>query len=400
MKLLIINYLVLPLPPVKGGAVENLIDMFIQDNEETHTHDITVYSIYDEKAKIASNKYKHCTFNYIKMDSFKDKINTGIRHLINRIPNVYTGNNYIMKVKKELLSEGDLSEYDAIIIENAPEFGLILRKLYKGKLILHLHNDSLNKSTKLAGEILNSYDSVFALSDFVGNRVKSIRNSEKIHTLYNGIDLKRFNRKIYNTKEIRQELGVEDKDTVILFSGRLVPEKGVKELLNAYTCIPNRKNIKLLIMGSSKYGDTIVDEYYRELWNIAKPLCDEIKFLGYVPYEDVPKIYSIADVGIVPSLCNDGFNLTVVELMANEVPVIISDQGAMKEIINNDCGIVVNYSNKFVENLSTSIEIILNNKKTRVEMGSASLRQAQKFDKSIYCNRFNFLLNNVNEGNI
>ena len=50
MNILIINSSILPYPPAQGGAVENLIDMFIKNNEVKKKYKITICTIYDEKA--------------------------------------------------------------------------------------------------------------------------------------------------------------------------------------------------------------------------------------------------------------------------------------------------------------------------------------------------------------
>jgi len=389
MKLMFINYGALPLPPVKGGAVENLIDMFLRDNEVNHTYDITVVSIYDETAQKATKKYKNCKFEYINLDNSFDKLKKVGRHLINRLPNIHIGNAYISKVKRQIKN---FNEYDAVIIENAPEFGLLLRKLVRGRLILHLHNDYLNEKTKLANKIFDCYDEIYTLSDFVGNRVREISDSNKIQTLHNGIDLEKFNKSLYDTSTIREQYGIEKDDIVIMYSGRLVPEKGVKELLQAFVDLPRKQKIKMVIVGSTKYGRTVFDEYLSSLKKISESYNNQVIFTGYIPYEEMPKLYSIADIGVIPSLCNDGFNLTVVEFMANSVPVIVSDKGAMNELITSECGIVVSSKVDFSKEINMAIELLLSDKEQYKLMKQKALQQSKIFSKKNYCERFNNLL--------
>ena len=393
MKLLFINYGTLPLPPVKGGAVEHLIDMFLIENEKNYFHDITVVSIYDKEAEKITKNYKRCKFEYIKLDGFIDKLNRVGRHLINKLPFTYVGNAYIRKVIEQI---DNFERYDAVIIENAPEFGLILRKLVKGKLILHLHNDYLNKDTKLSKKIFNCFDEIYTLSEFVGNRVRQISKSNKVQTLYNGVDLQLFNKENYskNKRDIKKKYRISEDDIVIMYSGRLVPEKGVKELIQAFLRMPKKKNIKLLIVGSAKYGETVADGYFSSLKKLSKQNPEQIIFTGYIPYNEMPHIYSIADIGVVPSLCNDGFNLTVVEFMANSIPVIVSDRGAMKELITPDCGIVVPTSKgDFSEQLSYAIQLLIQDKNKYELMKRNALQRSKMFSKKNYCNRFNYLLN-------
>src|SRR5690606_23145024 len=135
-------------------------------------------------------------------------------------------------------------------VENAPEFGLILRKYIKKKLILHLHNDSLNVTTRRNGDILSSYDAVFTLSEYVNNRVQEIDfNNKNIKTLYNGIDLNKFNCTFNSEQNLKLNLGINQDDVVLMYVGRLVEEKGVKELISAFNNISfgREVNAKLIV---------------------------------------------------------------------------------------------------------------------------------------------------------
>ena len=100
MKILFINYQSLPIPPVKGGAVEYLVDSFLKYNEKENLHDITVYSVYDADAKREASKYKNTAFKFIELKGITDKISRIVRHGVNRFCNTYVGNAYIAKILK------------------------------------------------------------------------------------------------------------------------------------------------------------------------------------------------------------------------------------------------------------------------------------------------------------
>lgn len=395
MKLLFISSGALPLPPVKGGAVEHLVDMFLKENEKSHSYDITVVSIFNEEAQIASKDYTNCKFHYIHSNDVLYKIDKLGRYVINRIPNIYIGNAYLKRLQSCVK---DFDQYDIVIVENAPEYGLVLRSLVKGKLILHLHNDYINKDTKLGNSILACYDEVYTLSNFVNDRVAELSPSSKVKTLYNGVDLNRFSKDLYNNTGIRKKYGIEEDEIVVMYCGRLVPEKGVKELVEAFISLPKREKIKLMIVGSARYGSQISDKYLNSLHEISSLHEREVIFTGYIPYEKMPEMYAIADIGVVPSLCNDGFNLTVVEFMASGVPVIISDNGAMKELINEECGIVVPSDVDFVKELKQALNSLVEMDGNYGAMMNAAIAQSKLFSKEKYCQRFDYLLNNIEKG--
>lgn len=67
MKLLIISAGVHPVPPVNGGAVENLIDFYLKDSKNNN---IEVLSIYDDKVENYEYKYDNCKFHFIRKIPF------------------------------------------------------------------------------------------------------------------------------------------------------------------------------------------------------------------------------------------------------------------------------------------------------------------------------------------
>ena len=159
MRILIITSGILPVPAVKGGAVENLIQILLDENEVKYKNEITILSIDNEEAKKDIDKYKYTKFIFIKINNLF-KIFRGI---VNKILPIYIGNEYITKIKRNI----NFDIYDYVILENAPQYSTILRKKIKGKLFVHLHNDRLNKDTKNAKNIFNWLDGVFTLSNYI-----------------------------------------------------------------------------------------------------------------------------------------------------------------------------------------------------------------------------------------
>lgn len=371
MKILIISPGKLPVPAVNGGAVENLIQQLIDINEKNYKYDYTLISIYDSKALEVSKKYKYTKFQFIYCNDVVYKISRIIRYIINRIPNIYIGNAYIHRVKK--LIDDKINDYDYILIENSPEYGLILESK---RLILHMHNDFLNKDVDMAKKILNKYGKVLSLSKYINSRIKEIdKNYKNVYTLYNGIDTKKFDLK--KDMEILKKHNLNDNDFIFLYTGRIVPEKGVFELIKAFKKIEN-DNMKLVVV-----GDLINKKSY--INKIRKEKTKNIIFTGKVDYTDIPKYYSIANVGIVPSIWEEPFALTVVEHMASGHPVIITKSGAMPELVTKEVSIIVNKDDNTINNLAEAMyHIYTNNIFNRKKI----IKQSLKFDSNIYCDTF------------
>ena len=312
MKILLITPGKLPVPAVNGGAVENLIQMLLDENECKYKNDITVVGVYNENAEKISKNYRYSKFIFLKINRIKKYI----RGFINKFSKTYIGNEYIVKIKKVI----NFSEYDYVIVENEPQFSLIIRKYIKGKLILHLHNDRLNVNSQFNKEIFNDYDKIITLSNYIRDIVRKIdeRHKQKIQTVYNGVDIIKFQKSIYAEQELielKEKYGIGKNEKILIYSGRIVPEKGVKELVEAYLQIENKSNVKLIISGGIDYNSKKESEYLIKVKKIANNE-KNIVFTGYINYDEMPKLYRIADIGIIPSLWDEPFALTVIENLA------------------------------------------------------------------------------------
>src|SRR5574344_2008481 len=120
-KIAIVNNGELPVPAVKGGAVECLIDLLLNENEKYGKFHFEVYSIYDKNAEDASKKYKYASFVYIDVDSVSAKLKYIWTRLINYV-SLRTGGFYrSFALHSEMAKHirGKQSDYLAILLEGA-----------------------------------------------------------------------------------------------------------------------------------------------------------------------------------------------------------------------------------------------------------------------------------------
>lgn len=121
---------------------------------------------------------------------------------------------------------------------------------------------------------------------------------------------------LHEAEIIKDKFGLE-KDTYILFLGRLVPEKGLRYLIQAFKQVKTDK--KLVIAGGS--SDT--DEFASELWEMAKD-DDRIIFTGFVQGQELDELYSNAYVYTLPSDL-EGMPLSLLEAMSHGNCCLVSD---------------------------------------------------------------------------
>lgn len=384
MKLAIITCGMLPIPAVQGGAVENLIDFYLEHNDKHKLHDITVYSPWDPNVKMhpaLASDVNH--YHFIDVTSLKARI-------ARKIYSYYHHNeyyNYFIEYYFEKVYN-DLKKiaYDYIIIENGAGLAYKLSQRGHRNLILHLHNDLLNSQSRYHDVIANSFTKIITVSNYIKGRVATVFPVDKIETVHNGIDLKNFSRKEVSCIN-RRQLGFADNDFVMAYSGRIIKEKGVSELIDAMLLIKDMPNIKLMIVGGSFFNNVKNDDdFICTLKNKAKIISDKIIFTGFIPYNQVSDYMQIADIAVLPSIWEEPFGLTIVETMAVGLPLITTKSGGIPEICEGVAQIV--NRNNIVNNLASSILDLYEHPEKREQMSSASIVRAKQFDKEIYAKMF------------
>lgn len=390
MKIAILTSGIMPVPAVQGGAVENLIDFYLEYNDRHQLHDITVYSVYDSAVKKHLSPYSNVNhYRYIKTNGYVAKILKGIYLKIRGKHEYY---HYSVEYYFErVLWDIKRNKYDIIIVENRPGYVLKLAGKSTAKLVLHQGNDFLNNQVTQYHKIYEGYDLILNASSYITERVHTINpNDSKCKTVLNGIDTKSY----YSAKPFpRQRLGLDEKDFVIVYSGRLTKEKGILELLHAI-CKFGNTNIKLLIIGANAYGtNQITTKFIQNLQDEALKIKDRVKFTGFIDYQEVPSYLKIADIAVVPSMWEEPFGLTVVEAMAAGLPLITTRSGGISEICEG-VATIVNREN-IVENLANAILYLYNHPEKRQAMAKASHERSKLFDKETYAKNFFAALENI-----
>ncbi|PAX53896.1 glycosyltransferase family 4 protein, partial [Brunnivagina elsteri] len=152
---------------------------------------------------------------------------------------------------------------------------------------------------------------------------------EKIHVIPGGVDIERFQPNL-SRQQARTKLGWQQDRQIIFTSRRLVNRVGIDKLLNAIAKIKHTvPDVWVAIAGRGPL-ENILRQQATELG-----LDDYVKFIGFLPDEDLPVAYQAADLSIMPSQSFEGFGLAIVESLACGTPVICTPIGGMPEILQN-----------------------------------------------------------------
>lgn len=158
----------------------------------------------------------------------------------------------------------------------------------------------------------------------------------------------------------------------ILYVGTLEPRKNIKNLLKAYSCLPEflRGKYPLVLAGGLGWLMEGLDKEIRRLGISTSTIKT-----GYVPREDLPSLYNGASIFVYPSLY-EGFGLPPLEAMACGTPVITSNVSSLPEVVG-DAGILVHPED--VNKLSEEMEDLITNPERRHCLSRKGIERAKLF---------------------
>lgn len=394
MKIAILTSGILPVPAVQGGAVENLIDFYLEYNDRHRLHDITVYSVWHPEAeRHPALKSEANHYEFIRVDSLMAKVAKRLYKWLQRDGYYfYTIEFFIDQAVKRLTAQ----KYDLILIENRPGYALKLTGRTDAKLAYHLHNGKLDTTVKAYQAIYDAATRIITVSDYITNCVRSINpHDRKTVTVYNGISLEGFNPNLKSHIK-RTDVGLSDDDFVMLLSGRITPEKGIAELLTALNQLKDYPRIKLLIVGDVFYGVKATwDPFLDKVKELAETVKDRVVTTGFVSYDQIPSYLQMADVAVIPSIWDDPFPTTVLEAQAMGKPIIATRRGGIPEEVSEENAILLDTDEHFVGNLAAAVLHLYQHPEKRSKMAAASIARSKMFDKDTYARNFFKVLENV-----
>lgn len=222
---------------------------------------------------------------------------------------------------------------------------------------------------KLWGKFsINRAKAVITISKFSKNAIMDEYKiaSEKVKVIYPGVkqESRRMNKEL-SINELQKKYGIGK--NFVLFVGTLQPRKNIAKLVEAISKI---KDVELLVVGKKGWQ-------YEEILNSPKKYAvgNRVKFLEFVPDEDLAILYKQAVCFVLPSLY-EGFGLPVLEAMKNGCPVIVSNTSSLPEA-GGDAALYIDPND--ASDIAQKIEKLLSDKNLRQEMIDKGYEQVKKF---------------------
>ncbi len=180
---------------------------------------------------------------------------------------------------------------------------------------------------------LSPYDVIVCPSRKAQRYVQAVRPTQKTIVIPNGLDRDRFYPRPLTKAEkrqVRRELGLSATDRVLLFVGRLGPEKRVMELLAALLpLLREQPRLKLLLVGSGRSRASL-QRAARDSGCLG-----QILFIGAVPWTDTHCFYALADLFVTASL-SEIHPMTLIEAATCGLPIVARRDEAYADLVIDD----------------------------------------------------------------
>jgi glycogen(starch) synthase len=209
--------------------------------------------------------------------------------------------------------------------------GIAVARMSGKPLIVHIHSTEFDRSGEhvhqmvydIEREGMEQADKVIAVSHYTRSIVidRYGISGDKVEVVHNGVD--------FNGRLPLAETGIDKDEKIVLFLGRITMQKGPEYFLRAAKKVLEvMDNVKFVMAGSGDLMHRAV-EMAAELG-----IGHKVLFTGFLQGEDVQRIYRAADLYVMPSV-SEPFGIAPLEALDHDVPVIISKQSGVSEVLKH-----------------------------------------------------------------
>jgi glycosyltransferase involved in cell wall biosynthesis len=312
---------------------------------------------------------------------FVEQYLSGIKRDMSLLDDFLTGN-YSKRIYQEINVFADWvslmaskSDFDIIHAHDWMTYKAALgAQVVSGKpLVCHVHSTEFDRS----GDNVNQYiydleretfhraSVVITVSDFT-RRILVDRYGvpvEKIRTVHNGVDIDLAD---LEKSKVPKKRKIAPKGKIVTFVGRITFQKGPDYFVRAARKVIHEiPDVKFVMAGTG-------DMYYRMIELAADMgMGSYFHYTGFMDKEGVNRLYNLSDLYVMPSV-SEPFGITPLEAMLHKVPVIISKQSGVSEVIQN--AVKIDFWD--VNQISDNIIYILKDKKTHQKLMADGFNEA------------------------
>jgi glycosyltransferase involved in cell wall biosynthesis len=305
----------------------------------------TSFLKFDELKNVKFHAINSSLQPYTTPDSYQQRIEETLRHKqeihggnISSASQLFKSKDYgsdmYSEVHRYAAMAAELAENEQFDIVHAHDWmtypaGIAVSAIKERPLVVHVHSTEFDRSGEHVNQMIydieregmHRADKVITVSHFTRNIIigRYGVSGDKVEVVYNGVER--------NGKWTVDESVIDKDEKIVLFLGRITMQKGPEYFLHAAKKVLDvMDNVKFVMAGS---GDLM----HRAIEMAAElGIGHKVLFTGFLRGDDVQKIYKMADLYVMPSV-SEPFGIAPLEAMDNDVPVIISKQSGVSEVL-------------------------------------------------------------------
>lgn len=418
MNIAFVTYPTAALLPPYHGSMGATIYAIARDLAKTCN--VVVYGLADSQSGAKSGFYEGVEYRFIPSSASDRLIGKFRKAVLKVIPlktPISTSGALFPSFGRKVAADLATRKWDVIHVQHCTQYVPPIRKLNPAaKVVLHIHAEWFSQSNfRLIARRIRGLDLLLTVSNFVTEktRLNFPGTADRCETLYNGIDIKEFDRE----KDYEAARGAQPKR--ILYVGGLWPHKGTHIAIDAFKIVAQKHHDVVMDLVGPQ-GDYPIEEacdlkdlatlqrmapYFKKhkRFSLSKllqrpsqsneylaflkskltpELKDKVTFHGFVSRPDLVRLYYDADIFVFPPVWNEAFGVTPLEAMAAGVPVAVSRCGGIVETVRDgETGFIVDPDD--APALAKAMLRLLEDDALRETMGRAGRRRALEFNWDI-----------------
>jgi alpha-1,3-rhamnosyl/mannosyltransferase len=254
-------------------------------------------------------------------------------------------------------------------VRNPPRRTMLTGTLYDTTCLLMPENHTpgnVQAERNFADKVLKRAHGLISISHHTKSDAVRLLglNPDKIKVIYPGVPRGFYDVPPRDIDRVAQRYRLTK--PYILFVGTIEPRKNLNLLLDAYEQLPQdtREAFELVVVGPSGWADAATVERLKA-----------VRYLGYVPEQDLPGVTAGATVFVYPSLY-EGFGFPVAQAMAAGIPVITSNVSSLPEVAADGAILI---DPRSVAELNSALERLLGSPDQRASLGARGALKAREY---------------------
>ena len=241
---------------------------------------------------------------------------------------------------REAIAELEKEHVDMLHFHGLAE-GAAYSKRIRAKKLLSFDNFVFRRGKRTPlywwyGRALRQFSYLLPVSDYCKRQFHAYwgSNGVPIRVLHNGVNLEQFSPDPVSGTTRKRALGIGDR-RVVLYVGRVCLQKGSDLLIEAYRQLRGIfHDVSLVVAGpAEQFGSGHRSDLTRKILEVGG------LYLGPVPEKDLPSIYNLCDIFVMPTRSLEMFGMAALEAQACGKPVVCSNHGGLPEVVSPKSGL-------------------------------------------------------------